>query len=129
VSTRLIVVLMTFLVGCVVQPVSSENSNNLINSDNMNSNVLVEDSHDELNGRSIIIMNAALESYTKGYMKEPSHKAFAQSEQGTWTWKSKRTSKEHAINNALSGCKDKNAELEAKYPCIIINVDGKWVGQ
>lgn len=56
-----------------------------------------------------------------------SYKAFAQSDVGSWGWKSSRTSKEHAVRSALISCQKNNNEYEEKHPCKIINIDDVWI--
>lgn len=75
-----------------------------------------------------LMTNQAVASYRNEYLKATAHKAFAQSDSGAWSWKSNRTSIEHAINNALIGCRANNKRSEAEYPCKIINIDGEWTG-
>ena len=79
-------------------------------------------------GEASIMQRRALESYREEYKDASLHKAFAQSDSGHWAWKSNRTSREHAITNALIACQANNGRYEFRYPCKIINVDDKWVG-
>ena len=74
-----------------------------------------------------IISKNALKSYETKYKEAENHKAFAQSETGSWTWKKNMTTKEYAIKAALIGCQLNNKKHEEKYPCKIINVDGSWI--
>lgn len=80
-------------------------------------------------GEASIVTNQALKSYREEYVYATEHKAFAQSDMGAWSWKSNRTSIQHAIENSLIDCQKNNKRHEAKYPCEIINVDGKWAGE
>ena len=80
----------------------------------------------QVQGEASIIRKKALKSYKKSYMAARSHKAFAQSESGSWAWKSNRTSKEHAVNNALAYCRKNNKQNEKSHPCRVINIDGAW---
>ena len=78
-------------------------------------------------GVDSIITNDALESYKTKYLKSSNNKAFAQSVSGAWSWKSNRTSKDHAKSSALIGCQNNNRKVEDLYPCKIININGKWM--
>ncbi|MEQ5817156.1 hypothetical protein J3362_16705 [Marinobacter sp. NFXS11] len=80
-------------------------------------------------GEDSLMTNQALKSYREGYVHATEHKAFAQSDVGSWSWKSNRTSIKYAIENSLIDCQKNNKKHEAEYPCKIINVDGKWVGE
>ncbi|MBU2952723.1 hypothetical protein [Marinobacter sp. F3R08] len=80
-------------------------------------------------GEASIMTNQALRSYREEYIHATEHKAFAQSDVGSWSWKSNRTSIKHAIENALIDCQKNNKKHEAEYPCKILNVDGKWAGE
>lgn len=80
-------------------------------------------------GEASIVTNQALKSYREEYVHATEHKAFAQSDMGAWSWKSNRTSIQYAIENSLIDCQKNNKRHEAKYPCEIINVDGKWAGE
>lgn len=76
-----------------------------------------------------IMTNQGLRSFREQYVNATEHKAFAQSDSGAWSWKSNRTTREYAIRNALIDCQKQNKRHEEEYPCKIINVDGKWVGE
>jgi hypothetical protein len=78
-------------------------------------------------GVESIITNSGLSSYNEKYLSASEHKAFAQSMSGVWSWKSNRTSVEHAQTSALVSCQNNNLKNEALYPCKIINIDGVWV--
>ncbi len=78
-------------------------------------------------GHEVIVTNQAAESYRKKYSKATLNKAFAQSESGAWSWKSNRTSVEHAKRSALIACQTNNKKNEKLSPCKIINVNGTWV--
>jgi hypothetical protein len=73
-----------------------------------------------------LITKQAKSSFKKKYKKATKHKAFAQSVSGAWSWKSSRTSVEHAKTSALVGCQKNNKDNEKAYPCELINVNGKW---
>lgn len=75
-------------------------------------------------GEEIIRTKSALRSYHSEYLKAPSHKAFAQSTEGRWIWRSSRTSVEYAIEDALMACNEKLKEGQPR--CEIINVNGVW---
>jgi hypothetical protein len=78
-------------------------------------------------GVESIITNTALSSYNEKYLSASEHKALAQSLSGVWSWKSNRTSVEHAKTSALVACQKNNLKNEELYPCKIINIDGVWV--
>ncbi|MEW8505374.1 MAG: hypothetical protein AB2598_01610 [Candidatus Thiodiazotropha sp.] len=80
-------------------------------------------------GINSIISKKALNSYKKEYLSASGHKAFAQSLSGVWSWRSNRTTAEHAKTSALVVCQRSNIKNEELYPCKIINVDGVWVNQ
>ena len=75
---------------------------------------------------SDIMTNKALGSYRKKYMAVNTNKAFAQSVNGSWSWRSSKTSRNEAIKKALSSCQQNNKKYEALYPCKIINVNNEW---
>lgn len=78
-------------------------------------------------GVASIISKKALESFNTEYLEAPEHKAFAQSISGAWSWKSNRTSVEHAKTSALIGCQRNNKRSEDLYPCKIIHINDQWV--
>jgi len=78
-------------------------------------------------GIDSIISNKALSSFQNEYSAASRNKAFAQSVSGVWSWKSNRTSKEHAITSALIGCQINNKKSEDIYPCEVIHVNDSWV--
>jgi len=80
-------------------------------------------------GIKSIISNNALKTYKNEYQKATLHKALVQSETGAWSWKSNRTSKQHAIKSALISCQKYNKKHEDLYPCKVINVDGEWANK
>lgn len=61
---------------------------------------------------SSIILNEALRSYKEKYTAASIHKAFAQSPNGAWSWKSNRTSRKHAVRNALMACRSNNGKID-----------------
>ena len=77
-------------------------------------------------GGIIIKRKSALRSFREKYLDAKGHKAFAQSDSGNWNWRSNRTSKEHAINNALASCRGRNQDFKNWQPCKIIHLDEKW---
>jgi hypothetical protein len=116
------VAFIPLLVGCATyeQPIPAEPSTGEI----------VEPSFEQKAvGEASLMTNQALKSYREGYVHATKHKAFAQSDVGAWSWKSNRTSIKYAIENSLIDCQKNNKKHEAEYPCKIINVDGKWVGE
>lgn len=78
-------------------------------------------------GEDSIISNRALKSFRGEYKDAIKHKAFAQSDSGSWGWRDNRTSKEHAMNSALIACQQNNKKAEAQYPCKIIHVNDEWI--
>ena len=74
-----------------------------------------------------LMTNQAVKDYETKYKKASLHKAFSQSNSGAWSWRSNRTSIEHAKNNALLVCQKNNKKLESLHPCKIVNIDGQWV--
>lgn len=78
-------------------------------------------------GIDSIISNEALISFNTDYKDASPNKAFAQSTSGAWSWKSNRTSIEHAKTSALIGCQRNNRKSEDLYPCKIIHANDQWV--
>jgi predicted Zn-dependent protease len=76
-----------------------------------------------------IVSNKALHTYNNEYRKAKLHKAMVQSVTGSWSWKSNRTSKKHAVKSALISCQKYNEKHEDLYPCQVINIDGEWVNK
>ena len=116
------IVFIPLLVGCATyeQPIPAATS----------TGQNVEPSFEQkADGEASIMTNQALKSYREEYVHATEHKAFAQSDVGSWSWKSNRTSIKHAIENSLKDCQKNNKRHEAEYPCKIINVDGKWAGE
>ena len=74
---------------------------------------IIEVTKPELFTIESIISKKALKSFETPYHQAPSHKAFTQSESGAWSWKSNRTSKEHAIKSALISCQINNKKSES----------------
>lgn len=74
-----------------------------------------------------IILNVAKDSFTKEYSVAEGHKAFAQSPGGTWSWHAGSKNIESAKQRALDRCNGYLSEHDK--PCIIINVDDKWIKQ
>ena len=85
-----------------------------------------EERFDRIVASSVIIRKKARTAFEQKYRKARDHKAFAQSASGNWNWRSNRTSKDHAINNALASCRARNHEHEAKQPCRIVHVNDEW---
>ena len=81
---------------------------------------------DELNLK-FIITNEASKSFKNKYLTATSHKAFAQSESGAWSWRSNRTSEKNARKSALIACQANNKKNESLHPCKVINVNGEWL--
>lgn len=75
---------------------------------------------------SRLMTRKAVKSYAE-YLQEERHKAFAQSETGSWAWVGSRTSPAYAKLNALAKCQSHNQEHEETSPCKVINVDGEWL--
>ena len=113
-------IIVTFLLcGCLSKEIPKGRSFNAQEHETFNYSAMAEDS---------IMKNDALRSYREQYVKEKTHKAFAQSENGSWSWRADRTTEKFAIKNALQSCRDLNLNYEDNYPCKIINIDGIWVG-
>ena len=74
-----------------------------------------------------ILTIKGLTSFKTSYKDAHIHKAFAQSDSGTWAWEANRNSKEQAINDALALCQSSNKKYEEMYPCKVINVNDEWV--
>ena len=75
---------------------------------------------------SRLMTKKAVKSYEM-YLKEERHKAFAQSDTGSWAWVGSRTSPAYAKLNALAKCQSHNQEHEETSPCKVVNVDGEWL--
>ena len=82
---------------------------------------------DDSEGIESLITNQALASFKSKYKEASQNKAFAQSLSGAWSWKSNRTSVEHAKTSALIGCQRNNKKTEDLYPCKVVNINGTWV--
>jgi len=74
---------------------------------------------------SVLRTNAALKSYKEDYLLHPQNKAFAQSPDGHWNWRSDRVTVEMAKEDALAGC-NKYTKKDGQ-ACVIVNVNGEWV--
>ena len=74
---------------------------------------------------SILRTNKALKSFKKSYLNASTNKAFAQSPNGHWNWRSDRVTADLAIEDALAAC---NKHVKKNEPaCVIVNVNGEWV--
>jgi len=73
----------------------------------------------------ILRTNAALKSYKEFYVDSPGNKAFAQSPEGHWNWRSDRVTLEQAQEDALSSCNKHVGKGDR--PCVIININGEWI--
>ena len=73
----------------------------------------------------ILRTNAALKSYQESYVDSPGNKAFAQSPDGHWNWRSDRVSPEMAQEDALASC-NKHVRKDER-PCVIVNMNGEWI--
>ncbi len=116
------IVFIALLVGCAShqKPISAAKSKG---------EIVVPTFEREAFGEASIMTNQALRSYREEYVHATEHKAFAQSDSGSWSWKSNRTSIDYAIGNSLIECQKNNKRHEAEYPCKIININGEWVGE
>ncbi|HOY21516.1 MAG TPA: hypothetical protein PK002_00080 [Cellvibrio sp.] len=74
---------------------------------------------------SILRTNAALKSYKEEYLLQQQNKAFAQSPDGHWNWRSDRVTVEMAKEDALAGC-NRHTKKDGQ-ACVIVNVNGEWV--
>jgi hypothetical protein len=73
----------------------------------------------------VLRTNRALKSYNDEYLVASHNKAFAQSPDGHWNWRSDRVTVEMAKEDALAGC---NKHLRKKEKaCVIVNVNGEWI--
>ncbi len=78
-------------------------------------------------GEEILRSNEALQGYKNEYSAAKENKAFAQSPDGTWAWRSDRTSAQLAQEDAIKAC---NSYLKEKgKPCLVVNINGKWINQ
>jgi|GEM_PF-3279876 len=73
----------------------------------------------------ILRTNKALKSYQESYIDSPGNKAFAQSPDGHWNWRSDRVSPEVAQEDALASC-NKHVRKDER-PCVIVNMNGEWI--
>ena len=76
---------------------------------------------------SILMDRQALLEFTTDYYGAANHKAFAQSEVGSWAWVTNRLSPDKATSNALNMCRSANQDHEESFPCTLVNVDGEWL--
>jgi len=81
----------------------------------------------EQQGESTLISKKALKSYRGKFLNETNDKAFAQSANGSWSWRSSKTSKDDAIEKALTSCHKNNKNHEQAFPCQIVNVNDNWL--
>ncbi|RYY76492.1 MAG: hypothetical protein EOO52_03010 [Gammaproteobacteria bacterium] len=73
----------------------------------------------------VLRTNKALKSYNEEYLVAPDNKAFAQSPEGHWNFRSDRVTVEMAKEDALAGCNKHVRPKESA--CVIVNVNGEWV--
>ena len=73
----------------------------------------------------VLRTNRALKSYNEEYLVASRNKAFAQSPEGHWNWRSDRVTVEMAKEDALAGCNKHVKQNESA--CVIVNVNGEWV--
>jgi hypothetical protein len=74
---------------------------------------------------TILRTNAALKSFKESYSQSPSNRAFAQSPEGHWNWRSDRVTLEQAQEDALASCNKHVRKNERE--CVIININGEWI--
>ena len=74
---------------------------------------------------SILRTNSALKSYKETYVNQPQNKAFAQSPDGSWNWRSDRVTVDMAVEDALTAC-NRSLKKDAP-PCVIVNINGLWI--
>lgn len=78
-------------------------------------------------GEEILRKNDALQEYKNQYSMAKENKAFAQSPNGAWAWRSNRTSAQLAQDDAIKAC---NSYLkENDKPCFVVNINGNWINQ
>ena len=82
----------------------------------------------EQSGESAIMSNKALNAYRQKYLDITRDKAFAQSDNGAWSWRSSKTSESDAVKKALAACRKNNKNHDEVFPCRIINVNNSWRG-
>ena len=82
----------------------------------------------EQSGESAIMSNKALNAYRQKYLDVTRDKAFAQSDNGAWSWRSSKTSESDAVKKALAACRKNNKNHDEVFPCRIINVNNSWRG-
>ncbi len=76
---------------------------------------------------SLIMSNKALDSYREKFVGTTKHKAFAQSDNGSWSWRSSTRSRDDAIAKALTACRKNNKKHETAFPCRIVNLNDNWL--
>ncbi len=76
---------------------------------------------------SALMSNKALNSYRDKFIDTRRDKAFAQSDNGSWSWRSSKVSKDDAKSQALTACRKNNANHESAFPCRIVNVNDNWL--
>ena len=81
----------------------------------------------EKEGEAVLISKKALKSYRDKFVNVKNDKAFAQSTNGSWSWRSSKTSKDDAIEKALTSCHKSNKKHEQAFPCQIVNVNDNWL--
>ena len=106
---KLALVTTLFLTGCAIEPSISQEEIDL--------------------AKKHLKTNYALESYMVNYVDGEYHKAWARSKRGRWAWSVDRFSQQDAVAHALKTCRDINKKHEKKYPCKVINLDGKWIAE
>jgi hypothetical protein len=79
--------------------------------------------------KSVLMSKKALNSYREKVLTERKNKAFAQSDTGSWSWRSSAKSEADAKQKALSSCRKNNKKHEAFYPCRIVNTNNNWQGE
>ena len=77
----------------------------------------------------MLMSKKALNSYREKFLTERKNKAFAQSDTGSWSWRSSAKSEADAKQKALSSCRKNNKKHEAFYPCRIVNTNNNWQGE
>jgi TonB family protein len=71
-----------------------------------------------------VAMQEGVETFRSAYWSASSHKAFAASDDGAWSWVAGVSTIERAGEAAREGCERYRAREHR--PCKVVNVDGRW---
>ena len=78
---------------------------------------------------TVFSTKSSAKSYKNKYSLKTDNKAFAQSATGSWAWSSNKPTILEAEQSALNSCKSSNSKNEDRYPCTIIDINGKMVNR